>query len=160
MAQCLEEGGLDPGVQKEDKLSKENYRPITILTCLNKVLEKLVGQQIAAGFDSGMYENSIAYRKHYSCETTLITLVKAWKKAKDESLVANILSTDMSKAFDSLHPPLLLSKLKAYGFKDGLKQLLKSYLSDRYNRIKMGNQVSSYRIVNRGCPQGSALGTG
>jgi len=154
----LEEGGLDPGVQKEDKLSKENYRPITILPCVNKVLEKLVGQQIAAGFDSRMYENSTAYRKHHSCETTLITLVEAWKKARDESLVVNILSTDMSKAFDSLHPPLLLSKLKAYGFKDGLIQLLKSYLSDRYNRVKMGNQVSSYRFVNRGCPQGSALG--
>jgi len=117
-----------------------------------------VGQQIAAGFDSRMYENSTAYRKHHSCETTLITLVEAWKKAKDESLVVNILSTDMSKAFDSLHPPLLLSKLKAYGFKDGLIQLLKSYLSERYNRFKMGNQVSSYRFVNRGCSQGSALG--
>ena len=117
-----------------------------------------MGQQIAAGFDSRMYENSTAYRKHHSCETTLITLVEAWKRARDESLVVNILSTDMSKAFDSLHPPLLLSKLKAYGFEDGLIQLLKSYLSDRYNRVKMGNQVSSYRLVNRGCPQGSALG--
>ena len=124
--------------KKEDKLSKENYRPITILPCVNKVLEKLVGQQIATGFDSRMYENSTAYRKHHICETTLIT----WKRATHESLAVNILSTDMSKAFDSLHPPLLLNKLKAYGFKDGLIQLLKSYLSDRYNRVKMGNQVS------------------
>lgn len=151
-------GDWTPVYKKEDKLSKENYRPITILPCVNKVLEKLVGQQIAADFDSRMYENSTAYRKHQSCETTLITLVEAWKKARDESLVVNILSTDMSKAFDSLHPPLLLSKLKAYGFKAGLIQLLKSYLSDRYNRVKMGDQVSSYRFVNRGCPQGSALG--
>ena len=158
MAQCLEEGGLDPGVQKRRQAFyrelQANYHP----SCINKVLEKLVGQQIAAGFDSRMYENSTAYRKHHSCETTLITLVEAWKRARDESLVVNILSTDMSKAFDSLHPPLLLSKLKAYGFQDGLIQPLKSYLSDRYNRVKMGNQVSSYRLVNRGCPQGSALG--
>ena len=52
-------------------------------------------------------------------------------------LVVNILSTDMSKMFDSLHPPLLLSKLKAYGFQDGLIQLLNSYLCDRYNRVKL-----------------------
>ena len=151
-------GDWTPVYKKEDKLSKENYRPITILPCVNKILEKLVCSQIAAGFDSRMYENSTAYRKHHSCETTLITLVEAWKKARDDRLAVNILSTDMSKAFDSLHPPLLLSKLKAYGFQDGFIQLLKSYLCERYNRVKMGNQISSYRLVNRGCPQGSALG--
>jgi len=110
-------GDWTPVYKKEDKLSKENYRPITIFPRVNKVLEKLVGQQVAADFDFRMYENSTAYRKHHSCETTLITLVEAWKKARDESLVVNILSTDMSKAFHSLHPPLLLSK-------DGLIQLL------------------------------------
>ena len=50
-------GDWTPVYKKEDKLSKENYRPITILPCINKVLEKLVGHQIAAGFDSRMYEN-------------------------------------------------------------------------------------------------------
>ena len=134
--------------KKEDKLSKENYRPITIFPCVNKVLEKLVGQQIAAGFDSRMYENSTAYRKHHSCETTLITLVETWKRARDESLLPLTFSPlTCQKRLTPLHPPLLLSKLQAYGFKDGLMQLLKSYLSDRYNRVKMGNQVSSYTEV-------------
>ena len=68
----------------------------------------------------------------------------------------NILSTDMSKV--SLHQPLLLSKLKAYGFQGKLIQLLNSNLCERYNGVKMGKEVSSYRLVNRGCPQGSALG--
>ena len=125
---------------------------------MNKIMEKPVGSQISAGFDSRMYENSNAYRRHHSCETTLINLVESWRKARDDKLVVNIPSTDMSKAFDSLHPPLLLSKLKAYGFQEGLIQLLNSYLCDRYNCVKMGNEVSSYRLVNRGCPQGSALG--
>ena len=52
----------------------------------------------------------------------------------------------------------LLSKLKAYGFQESLIQLLNSYLCDRFNRVKMGSEFSSYRLVNRGCPQGSALG--
>ena len=144
--------------KKDDKLSKENYQPITILLCINKITEKLVGSQISAGFDSHMYENSNGYRRHHSCETTLINLIESWRKARDDKLVVNILSTDMSKAFDSLHPPLLLSKLKAYGFQESLIQLLNSYLCDRYNRVEMGNEVSSNRLVNRGCPQGSALG--
>ena len=144
--------------KKDDKLSKENYRPITILPCVNKIMEKLVGSQISAGFDSRMYENSNTYRRHHSCETTLINLIESWRKARDDKLVVNILSTDMSKAFDSLHLPLLLSKLKAYGFQESLIQLLNSYLCDRYNRVKMGSEFSSYRLVNRGCPQGFALG--
>ena len=55
----------------------------------------------------------------------------------------------MSKAFDSLHPPLLLSKLRAYGFQESAVQLLNSYLCDR---VKLGSHVSSCRTVSRGCP--------
>ena len=64
----------------------------------------------------------------------------------------------MSKAFDSLYPPLLLSKLKAYGFENNTVRLLESYLCDRNYRVKIGDLLSSSRTVNRGCPQGSALG--
>ena len=64
----------------------------------------------------------------------------------------------MSKAFDSLHPALLSSELKAYGFHENLISLLRGYLCNRNNRVKLGPQTSSWRRVNRGCPQGSALG--
>ena len=70
----------------------------------------------------------------------------------------SILSTDMSKAFDSLHPPLLLNKLEAYGFQESAIQLLNSYLNERKYQVKIGRHVSSSRFVSRGCPQGSALG--
>ena len=84
--------------------------------------------------------------------------MEGWRKARDNKLAVSILSTDMSKAFDSLHPPLLLSKLKAYGFQDSTVQLQNSYLSNWKYRVKLGNHVSSRRTVSRGCPQGSALG--
>ena len=88
----------------------------------------------------------------------LIHLVEGWRHARDDKLVVSLLSTDMSKAFDSLHPPLLLSKLNAYGFESSTVRLLESYLCDRNYRVKIGDLVSSSRTVNRGCPQGSALG--
>jgi len=50
--------------------------------------------------------------------TIVVKLVEDWKLARDNRLSVGILSTDMSKAFDSLHPPLMLCKLKAYGFQD------------------------------------------
>ena len=58
----------------------------------------------------------------------------------------------MSKAFDLLHPTLLLAKLKAYGF-----SLMRSYSTDRINRTRVAQAVSSWREINRGCSQGSAL---
>ena len=69
-----------------------------------------------------------------------------------------ILSKDMSKAFDSLHPSLTLNKLRASGFAENIVNLLCLYLSNRQNRIRLGSLTSSLQVVNRVCPQGSALG--
>ena len=57
-----------------------------------------------------------AYRKKYSCEVTLLTLVEEWKQAVDRKELVTALPADMSKAFDSLCPALTIKKLKAYGF--------------------------------------------
>ena len=57
-----------------------------------------------------------AYRKKYRCEVTLLTLVEEWKQDVDRKELVTILSTDMSKAFDSLCPALTTKKLEAYGF--------------------------------------------
>lgn len=58
------------------------------------------------------------------------------------------LTTDMSKALNSMHPALFLSKLRVYGFQESLIRLLRSYLYDRYNRVKLASQKSSWRRVN------------
>ena len=70
-----------------------------------------------------------------------------------------VLSTDMSKAFDSLHPPLMLSKLRAYGFSGHALKLLRSYFTERKNRVRLGMETTSeWKDVNRGCPQRSTFG--
>jgi hypothetical protein len=101
-----------------------------------------------------------AYRKSYSCETTLIRLVDDWIHALDHNKVIGVLSSDMSKTFDSMYPSSLLSNLQAYGMsKSSLAILIVSYFKDRKNRIRLGNNVSSdWRTVTRGRPQGSSLG--
>ena len=77
------------------------------------------------------------YRKMYSCETTFIGLVEDWKHVRDMGQTVGILFTDMSKAFDSLHPTLLLAKLKAYGFSQSAVNLMRSYFTDRENRTNL-----------------------
>ena len=75
-----------------------------------------------------------AYRGKYSCETTLIRLVEDWKRALDLNKAVAVLSTDMSKAFDSMYPPLLIAKLECYGVYKPSCSLLKSYPEGRESR--------------------------
>ena len=111
-----------------ERLARENFRPITVLSCLNKVFEWLLGNQIISKFDCYLGDYLTAYLGHHSCESTLIGLVGDWKRAKDNQSSVGILSMDMSKAFDCLHQPLMLCKLKAYGFRDKAVDMLQSYL--------------------------------
>ena len=145
-------------IYKKDDRHAKNYRPITVLSCVKKVFERLLGNQITTKYDDRLGGGLTTYEKHNSCETSLIGLVEDWKFARDNRPLVGILSTDMSKAFDSLHPPLMLCKLKAYGFQDRALDLLRSYLCSRLGRVRIGSVTRSWRNVERGCPQGSVLG--
>lgn len=89
-------GDWTPIYKKDDKCSKENYRPITVLPSVDKVFEQLICMQVSTAFQGNICEQSSAYRKAHSCETTLINLVEDWKRARDNRLAVAILSTDMS----------------------------------------------------------------
>ena len=147
-----------PVYKKDDKHAKENYKPVTVLSCVNKVFERLLADQMKTKIDDSLSDGLKAYRKGSSCETTLHGSVEDWKLAKDNQPSVGILSTDMSKAFYSLYPPLMLRKLKAYGYQDLALNWLRSYLGSRLGRVHIGSVASTWRNVERGCPQGLVLG--
>ena len=95
-------GELTPIIKKGDQHSVENYRPITTLSIIDKVFESLLSKQITHHFDPTLSPRLTAYRKNHSCKTTLVRLTKDWKQAIDKKELVTILSTDMSKGFDSL----------------------------------------------------------
>ena len=78
--------------------------------------------------------------------------------AADNKEYVTVLSTDMSKAFDSLHPALMIKKLKAYGFNEPSLNLLRSFFERRKNRVKLQEEQSAWKEQKRGCPQGSSFG--
>ena len=85
-------------------------------------------------------------------------MLERWKKALNNRKIAGAFLTDLSKAFDCLDHELLIAKLEAYGFHHSALTYIFSYLSDRKQRTKVNNFLSSWSNIETGVPQGSILG--
>ena len=163
IAQCnypknWKKGQVTPLFKKDNGLSKTNYRPISVLPAINNIFEKLLASQLQAHFDGIPSDYLSAYRRSYSCQTALLRMVEDWKDSLDNNRLVATISIDLSKAFDSLPHALLLAKLRAYGLNHHTCHLLKDYLQDREQRVKIGDTYSPWLRVKRGVPQGSTLG--
>ena len=85
------------------------------------------------------------YKEKYSCEVTLLTLVEEWKQAVDRKELVSILSSNMSKAFDSLCPALSIKKPEAYGFGNCSLNLTRSFFNKIFNRVKINGHTSEWK---------------
>ena len=119
-----------PVYKKDNPRDVRNYRPVTVLSAVGKVFEHLLGKQLTIFMEPRLNNNLTAYRKKNSSEISLVKLVEDWKLTLDNKHVVGILLTDLSKAFDSLHPPLLLAKLWAYGFSESATDMIRCYLTE------------------------------
>ena len=98
------------------------------------------------------------YRKGFSTQYALLTLIERWKFCLDKQGFAGALLMDLSKAFDTINHELLIAKLHAYGFSTDALEVLLSYLQDRQHRVKINTTFSSWTQLLQGVPQGSVLG--
>ena len=151
-------GQVTPLFKKEEELYKKNYRPVTVLPILNNIYERVLSDQLSVYFKDILSDFISAYRKNHSCESTLLRLTEDWRAGLDNKELVAVISLDLSKAFDCVPHELLLAKLKAYGVAEHGVALLRNYLSGRSQRVKVGDQFSSWLPVIKGVPQGSVLG--
>ena len=149
---------MTPLFKKDDEFCKKNYRPVSVLSALNNIFERILAKQLEPFYRDILSDFISAYRPNYSCETSLLRLTEDWRKSRESKETLSIVSMDLSKAFDSIPHALLLAKLKAYGV--GVTSIgpLRSYLSARLQRVKIGDTFSQWELVRRGVPQGSVLG--
>ena len=141
-----------------DNLHTGNYRPVNIFTCFSKIFERVYSNQLYDYFDKLLSSLLAAFRKHYNCQRVLINLIENCRKALDSHEYIGLILMDLSKAFDCLPHRLFLCKLHTYGvFKDAC-QLIRTYLMNRRQRVKVGCSRSDWMEMNKGVPQGSVLG--
>ena len=149
---------ITPIHKKDETILKENYRPISCLPAGSKIYERILHKQISNYFETYFSPFLCGYRKGYSAQYAIMTLLEKWRISLDRSGFGGAILMDLSKAFDSLNHELLIAKLSAYGFSHDSLNLIYSYLQNRWQRTKINNTFSSWVEILLGVPQGSILG--
>ena len=150
-----------PKKGKRDLLEPSSYRPVSGLPVLSKLLERLVVKQIRqhlANFKLLPSEQS-AYRSSHSTETALLKVTNDILCNMDNGRPTLLSSLDLSSAFDTVHHPTLLGRLKtSFGFTNTALSWITSYLQDRSQSVRYNGTISSSTHAFCGVPQGSVLG--
>ena len=118
-------------------------------SCLNKCLNIL---------NLFLSKYNCGFRKGYSAEHCLLSMLEKWKSAIDNKKMFGALLTDLSKAFNCLSHDLLIAKLNAYRFNIAALRFVQNYLSNRRQRTKINSDFSLWQEILFGVPQGSILG--
>lgn len=137
----------------------KDLRPISILPCMSKILEKIINQQFQEYVENNniLPQTQSGFRRNHSCVTALANVTDNIMRATDEGKITVMTLLDFSKAFDTLDHATLLSILHFIGLKKKACKFFTNYLVDRSQCVRVGNQKSSFLPVTKGTPQGSIL---
>jgi hypothetical protein len=146
--------------EKGSELDHMNYRPISLLSNINKIIEKLMHERVYDFLEkyNCIYNLQFGFRKGHSTTHALIDLTEAIRKMIDDNKFAVGVFIDLQKAFDTVDHKILLKKLEHYGIRGTANKWFDSYLSNRQQFVTINNHNSSLKPMNFGVPQGSVLG--
>ena len=149
-----------PVFKSEDESILSNYRPISILPCFSKILERIMYNRLY----TFLCEHNILYKKQFgfqaghSTDHAIIQLVQEILQSFNENKFTLGVFIDLSKAFDTVDHKILLAKLQNYGIKNTNLKWFDSYLSSRKQYISYDRDKTEYENIICGVPQGSILG--
>jgi exonuclease III len=150
----IKKPGLDPK-------TLSNYRPISNLNNVSKILEKLflcrLQPHILASPNFNPYQS--AYRRSHSTETALLSTLDHVYHSANLHKSTLLVSLDLSAAFDTIDHHILLKRLEStFGISGIALKWITSYLINRSQYVKVGDSSSNHRVSKSGVPQGSVLG--
>ena len=151
---------VTPLFKKNDKAVVDNYRPVSLLSCVAKLFERAVFKYV---FNFLCDTDAISIRQSGfvpgdSTVYQLAHLYHIFSEALDKQKDIRVVFCDISKAFDRVWHPGLLAKLSRVGITGQLLDWFESYLNDRQQRVVINGQSSLWGLIKAGVPQGSVLG--
>ena len=161
--QCFKSALVTPILKKRclDHNDLNNYRPVSNLCFIAKILEKLVLSQVSSYLNSHNLYNTCqsAYRPGHSTETALLKVVNDLFLSLNKGNISVLALLNFSSAFDTIDHTIIVHRLHTdFGFTDTVLQLFSSYLTDRTHYVSLCNHCSDFAPVHSGVPQGSVLG--
>ena len=133
-----------------------NYRPISILSAISKIFEKLVFEQLSRYLTTNkiLTDYQSGFRKGFSTCFSLLRTTNEWLVNMDKGLINGVVFLDLKKAFDTVDHDILIKKLEFYGIKNNTLRWFISYLSHRKQVCKVGMSVSNSENIKTGVPEG------
>ena len=149
-----------PLFKKNSRSDVSNYRPVSILSIVSKILERAVYDQLERHLsDNGLiYSLQSGFRGSYSTDTCLIYLTDFIRSQMAAGKYTGMVLLDLQKAFDTVDHDILCTKLQAMGIHNNSVNWFKSYLSGRQQLVRVNNVDSKPMNITCGVPQGSILG--
>ena len=137
-----------------------NYRPISILACASKILERAVHNHMYSFLIDNhlLNPNQSGFRPHHSTETCLTDMIDNWLCNMNEGKMTGVAFIDLRKAFDTVNHTILLQKLHDIGATSVTLKWFESYLTGRVQQVFFKKTLSDALDVDTGVPQGSILG--
>ena len=140
--------------KKQSKVGSTNYRPISLLSNIEKIIEKLMYKRLSNSLDINnlIYSLQFGFRPKYSTTHALINLTESIRESLDEGSFGCGIFVDLQKAFDTVNHKILLHKLEYYGIRGICNDWFKSYLSDRKQFVSINGYNSDLMPVDCGVP--------
>ena len=155
----LKIGCITPIHKAGCKMDLKNYRPVSILPAISKIIEKAVTQQITEFLEQGQLLSPCQYgfRRGYSTESACVHLTEFLRHNIDRGGVVGAVFLDLRKAFDLISHQRLLNKLLKFGFASKSIDWIRSYLANRTQCVRINNTCSNFKPYPKGVPQGSRI---
>lgn len=157
---ALKKSLITPVYKSGDRDDINNYRPISVLPCISKVLEKLINVRLVRYLNKYniLSRSQYGFRQNLSTEDAVTALTNLIVQQVDSGKKCLTVFLDLKKAFDTVSIPILMQKMEKIGIRGAPLALLSDYLCDRKQKVKIEEIVSEDESITHGVPQGSVLG--
>ena len=149
---------VTPLFKKADLFDKVTYRPVSLLSHISKVYERIIFNQIMTYFEPYFSIYLTGFRENHNTQHSLLKMLELWTESLDKSKSVVAIFMDLSKAFDTLNHDLLIAKLEAYEFSANSLTYIQYCLHNHLQRTNVNNNFSLWKDIFAGVPQGSIVG--